>query len=88
MPASSTWVRLSQGRINIKGEKQEDKEEQQKDIHLSECRYGLMQRTFRVPEGVDANWTEASFANGVRTVTLPKTAEAPLGERKIDIKVT
>ena len=87
VPANSIWVRLSQGRITIKGEKQEDKEEQRRDIHLSECRYGLMQRTFRVPEGVDADRIEASFANGVLTVTLPKTAGAAQGERKIDVKV-
>jgi hypothetical protein len=71
----------------IKGEKQEEKEEQRRDVHLSECRYGAFQRTFRVPEEVDTDRVEASFANGVLTVILPKTSEAAQGERKIDVKV-
>jgi len=39
-----------------------------------------------VPEGVDRNKIEASFANGVLTITLLKVAEAVTNERIIAVK--
>lgn len=41
---------------------------------------------FYVPEGVDADKIEASFKNGVLTVTLPKSAEAQQKQRQIAVK--
>lgn len=79
-------IRLSNHTLTIKGEKDEQKEETQKDYHLSERRYGSFQRTFRLPEGIDTNKIDASFAKGVLMVKLPKTAEAQKAEKKIPIK--
>lgn len=79
-------VRLAHGVLTIRGEKQEDKEEKQKDYYLSERHYGSFQRAFRVPDGIDPEQVAASFKNGVLTVTLPKTAEARGQEKKIPIK--
>ncbi|TJW42898.1 MAG: Hsp20/alpha crystallin family protein, partial [Mesorhizobium sp.] len=44
------------------------------------------QRSFQLPGGVDADKIEASFAKGVLTVRLPKTAEAQKAEKKIPVK--
>jgi HSP20 family protein len=82
--AKDVEVHLSNERLNIKGEKTQSAE--RKGVFISERRYGSFQRTFRVPEGVDRNKIEAVFANGVLTVTLPKTAEAIKNERTIDVK--
>jgi HSP20 family protein len=79
-------VKFADGMLTIKGEKKEEKEEKKKDYYLSERRYGSFQRSFQVPEGVDAEKIEASFKNGVLTVTLPKTAEAQKQAKKIAIK--
>jgi HSP20 family protein len=84
--ATEVEVTLSNGRLTVKGEKREEKEEDRKGVHLSERRYGSFQRTFRVPEGVEAEKITASFKNGILTVTLPKTAEAQQAARKIDVK--
>lgn len=84
--ADNVDVRLSDDRLTIKGAKEEKAEEERKGVYISERRYGSFQRTFRVPEGVDRDKIEASFANGVLTVTLPKTAEAMKAERTIDVK--
>jgi HSP20 family protein len=78
-------VKLVNGTLTIKGEK-EEKEEKDKDYYLSERRYGAFQRAFYVPEGVDAEKIEAAFNKGVLTVTLPKTAEAQKAEKKIEVK--
>ncbi|MHC2791871.1 HSP20 family molecular chaperone IbpA [Mesorhizobium jarvisii] len=72
--------------LTIKGEKQEEKEEKDKDYYLSERRYGSFQRSFQLPDGVDADKIDASFTKGVLTVKLPKTAEAQKAEKKITVK--
>lgn len=79
-------IRLSNHSLTIKGEKKEEREEKQKDYYLSERRYGSFYRSFQLPEGVDADKIDATFAKGVLTVKLPKTAEARKAEKKISIK--
>jgi len=79
-------VTLVNGALTIKGEKHEEKEEKRKDYYLKERRFGSFERRFAVPEGVDAEKIEASFKNGVLTVTLPKTPEAQKPEKKIEVK--
>jgi HSP20 family protein len=86
MDESNIDVKFADGVLTIKGEKQEEKEEKKKDYYLSERRYGSFQRSFPVPESVDANKIAAKFVNGVLTVILPKSAEAQKNEKKIAIK--
>ncbi|TPL12889.1 Hsp20/alpha crystallin family protein [Mesorhizobium sp. B2-4-11] len=79
-------IKLANRVLTIKGEKKEEKEEKDKDYYLSERRYGSFQRSFKLPEGVDADKIEANFTKGVLTVKLPKTAEAQKAEKKITVK--
>ncbi len=79
-------VKVVNDTLAIKGEKKEEKEENKKDYHLSERRYGAFQRTFRLPDDVDGDKIAASFKSGVLTVVLPKRAEAIHAERKIAVK--
>jgi HSP20 family protein len=79
-------VKFADGVLTIKGEKKEEKEEKKKDYYLSERHFGSFQRSFQVPDGVDADKIAASFKNGVLTVVLPKSAEAQKREKKIAIK--
>jgi HSP20 family protein len=78
-------VKFADGFLTIKGEKREEKEERKKDYYLSERRFGSFQRSFQVPESVDADKIVANFKNGVLTVTLPKSPEAQKKEKKIAI---
>jgi len=79
-------VKVVDGNLMIKGEKQQEKEEKQKDYYLHERRFGSFERRFQVPEGVDADKIEASFKKGVLTVTLPKKLEAQKPAKKIEVK--
>jgi HSP20 family protein len=79
-------IKLANKTLTIKGEKKEKKEEREKDYYLCERRYGSFVRSFQLPEGVDAGKIEATFAKGVLTVKLPKTAEAQKSEKTITIK--
>ena len=53
---------------------------------MSERRFGSFQRAFEVPDGVDAQKIDATFRNGVLTVTLPKSPEAHKKEKSIPVK--
>jgi HSP20 family protein len=86
MDESNIDVKFADGVLTIKGEKKEEREEKKKDYYVSERRYGSFQRSFPVPESVDANKIEAKFVNGVLTIKLPKSAEAQKNEKKIAIK--
>jgi HSP20 family protein len=86
MDENNIELQVTNGGLKIKGEKKEQKEEKRKDYYLSERRYGSFERFFPLPQGVDADKIEASFKNGVLTVTVPKKPDAQKPEKKIDIK--
>ena len=79
-------VKIVGGNLTVKGEKQESREEKKKDYYLRERIFGSFQRSFRIPESVDAEAIEASFKNGELTVTLPKKPEAQKSAKKINVK--
>lgn len=79
-------IKLANGTLMIKGEKQEEKEEREKEYYFSERRYGSFQRAFRVPDDVDAEKIDARFKNGILTVILPKSPAAKQNEKRISVK--
>lgn len=86
MDEKNVEVKFANGLLTIKGEKKEEKEENRKNYHLSERHYGVFERSFTVPDHVDASKIEATFKNGVLTVHLPKSPEAQKAEKQIVIK--
>jgi len=79
-------VKLANGVLTLRGEKREEKEEKNKDYYVRERSFGSFERSFQVPEDVDADKVNASFKKGVLTVMLPKSAQAQKAEKKIEIK--
>ena len=86
MEEKDVELKVANGVMSIKGEKKQEKEEKKKDYYLAERRYGAFQRSFSLPDGVDADKIEAGFKKGVLTITLPKKPEAIKPERKIEVK--
>lgn len=78
---------ISDGVLSIRGEKKEEKEEGEEGsgYYVSERRYGSFQRSFQLPEGIDLDKVDATFKNGLLTVTLPKTKEAQEKVKKIKV---
>ena len=76
-------VLMSDGVLTIRGEKRSEVED--KSRAFSERTYGRFER--RIPLGwdVDEDKVNASFRNGVLTVTMPKSAKAAAKARRIAI---
>jgi HSP20 family protein len=79
-------VAVSGDTLTLKGEKRQEKEQNDKNFYLSERAYGSFQRSFYVPDGVDRDKIAADFSKGVLTVTMPKTAKAVEQQKKIEVK--
>jgi HSP20 family protein len=86
MDEKNIEVKVADGVLTIKGEKQQEKEEKKKDYYLQERSFGSYQRSFELPEGVDSDKIEASFKKGVLVVTLPKKPEVQKSAKKIEVK--
>lgn len=78
-------VRVEDGQLTIKGERKFEHEEKKENYHRVERRYGSFQRTFALPDTVDAEHVNAKYDKGVLKVTLPK-AEKPKNARTIPVK--
>jgi HSP20 family protein len=70
---------VHEGVLTIRGEKKSEAEDN--DRGYSERWYGRFERRIALPSGVEEDKAEASFRDGVLTVTLPKSAEATSGRR-------
>lgn len=69
-------IDLKDNVLTISSEKKEEKEEKDDNkIVMCEFNYTSFSRSFRVPEGVDANKIKASHKNGVLKISLPKREE-------------
>jgi HSP20 family protein len=80
-------ISLSRDILTIKGEKKEEREEKQANYYRTERVYGSFCRTIGLPAGVvDVDNVEASFKNGVLTITLPKRPQAEEVSRRISVK--
>jgi HSP20 family protein len=81
-------VKLSSGVLTIRGEKKEERKEEQPSYRVSERRYGSFERSFRLPEGVEEEKIDAKFVKGLLTIRLPKSKEALQKEKRIPIKTS
>jgi HSP20 family protein len=69
-------ISLQEQLLTIKGEKRQEKDEKDEQYHRMERSYGSFARSIRLPVPVDAGKVNASFKNGLLTITLPKTPAA------------
>ena len=70
----------------LRGEKREEREEQQGTLHRVERRYGVFLRRIDLPSDVDPGRADAQFKNGVLRVKLPKTEAAKSSQQRISVR--
>ena len=68
-------VELHDNVLTLRGEKRNEREEKKERSHWVERSYGAFSRSFTLPRDANADRVEASFQDGVLTVTIPKTEE-------------
>lgn len=79
-------LELSGNTLTISGEKRQEKESKDRNWHRVERSYGSFRRVLSLPEDANTDKTEATFRNGVLTITLPRTTIAkPESVRRIEI---
>jgi len=80
-------IRLVNRQLSISGERVFKREENDnaKKYHRVERSYGRFARTFRLPEGVENDGVKAEFAEGVLSVTIPKSENSK--PKEIDIQI-
>lgn len=86
MESKDIDISLSDGVLTIKGEKKQEKEEKEEDYHLIERSYGSFTRSVQLPTKVRSDKIQASYKNGVLTITLPKSEEIKKKEVKIKVE--
>lgn len=83
---SDVKITLHDNVLTVKGEKKQEKEEKDVNLHRVERSFGLFQRSFSLPQTVKSDKIDASFKDGVLVITLPKAEEAK--PREIEVKVS
>ena len=71
--------------LHVSGEKKNEKNEEQKNYHHYERRYGKFERAFRIHSDVIDDKIEATFKDGVLNIELPKAEIAK--PKQIEVKV-
>ena len=79
-------VSLEGDTLTISGERKQEEEKKEGDTYRSERYFGRFQRIVTLPAAVDANKIQATYKDGVLTVTVPKTEEAK--PKQIEVKTS
>src|ERR1700704_4297610 len=79
-------VRLIDDVLTIRGEAQTEHEEKQQDYRVMEGARGTFVRSLRLPFMADASQVQASFKDGILTITIPKPREARGRVQRIEVK--
>jgi len=79
-------VSITGDTLTIKGETKAEEKIEREDYLYREHRYGAFHRSVALPSGLETDKAEASFENGVLTLTIPKHEEAKPKQIKVKAK--
>src|SRR4029453_19339810 len=74
-------VEITNDAIRIRGERRQEREENEEGYYRSERSYGSFYREIPLPSGVNPEEANASFRNGVLEITMPAPARQSAGRR-------
>lgn len=78
-------IELNDNYLTISGERKFTTEKKERTFHTIETQYGSFNRSFSLPENVDATRINAKYINGMLELTIPKDEKKVL---KQSIKVS
>jgi HSP20 family protein len=79
-------ITLADDVLTIRGETVKEHEEKKQEFHLMERAHGSFARSLRLPFPVDASQVQASFKDGVLTITIPKPKEVRDKAQRIEVR--
>ncbi len=79
-------ITLDDDMLIIAGEKRDEREVDDRDVRLVERVFGQFRRAIQLPFSPNPDQVEASFRDGVLTITVPKNAEQRNKQRQIEVK--
>ena len=77
-------IALTDGLLTIKGERQLEKEDKKENYHRIERQFGSFSRNLNLGTKVRSEGIEATYKDGILTVTLPKVEESK--PKRIEVK--
>jgi HSP20 family protein len=77
-------INLQNRTLTVSGERTSERSEEDEEYVRVERAFGTFHRSFTLPEAVDADHIEATYDNGVLTISVPKTEEST--RRQIEIQ--
>lgn len=79
-------LELVEDTLTIRGEKEQEKEERDKNYYRMERSYGAFQRVLSLPVDADQNSVKAKYKNGVLKVTMQRKAISQSEVRRIEVR--
>jgi HSP20 family protein len=86
MEKKDIHVGVENDMLKITGERKDERKSENGNYSRRERHYGKFERTFALPDTVDAEKVNAEFKNGLLTITLPKTEKAKPKEIAVEVK--
>ncbi len=72
--------------LTVSGERKVTEERKEENYYKVESRFGRFERSFTLPEDVDAEKIEAESKDGVLEIRIPKVQKVDKAPKKIEIK--
>lgn len=72
--------------LTISGEKKTEQRDEKKNYYRIERSFGSFSRSFTLPAEISVDKINAEYKDGVLHVALPKTEEAKIVEKQIEVK--
>ncbi len=79
-------VTLDAGIITIKGERKQQRDDKNEKYHRVESFYGSFERSFSLPENVNADAIRCESKDGILTVHIPKTEKQEQKPKQISVQ--
>lgn len=68
-------INIEKDRLTVSGERKLENEKKEKNFHSVESYYGTFSRSFYLPDNVNVEKIDATYADGILNVKLPKDAK-------------
>ena len=79
-------VTITEDTLTIAGGAKSEKEVKEEDYLHREYRSGSFRRAVGLPHGYDSAKADASYDNGILTVTIPRSEESKAKSLKVNVK--